>query len=310
MTAARTGDKGARRELGSQILDACGEVGFLYVTSHGIQWQLLEDCLDAGKTLFPAPLEDELKCSASRQHRGYVAFGDARMYGRQQPGQKESFNWALESAESGDCSLHGRNQRPRGYPRLEGAGYRYLLETMWCGYLLLRAIAVTLGLDGRFFERRYEKPIRRGGIIHYPPQELSADGDEFGVAPHTDYGCVTSLWQDSSGGLHVLKKVGDWINAVPVPDSYVVDVGDLRTRWTNGVLSSSAHRRIVNTSGHDRHSVVVFHYPGYSTVVDPRDVDPLDVPKHPPFGAGEHAFEEFADGFTCRTPAHRACDSL
>lgn len=299
MTPARAGDRQALADLGSGIVDACSDVGFFYVTGHGIPEHVLADCLEAGKRFFQAPLAEKLLCSVNRRHRGYVAMGDARMYGTYKPDQKESFKWAVEFPESEECQLYGPNQWPEGHPRLEQAGSRYLLATMRCGDLLLKAIALALGLDDDFFELRYRRPISRGGIIHYPPQQPVADEDEYGVAPHTDYGCLTLLWQDSSGGLQVLDRSGEWVDASPVPDTYVVNVGDLLARWTNGLLPSNAHR-VINTSGHDRYSVVVFHDPEYSTVVDPRDVDPRATPEWPPVVAGEYVFERFSEAFTYR----------
>lgn len=60
-----------------------------------------------------------------------------------------------------------------------------------CGADLLRAIAVSLGIDAHFFAARYTKRMRRTQMVYYPPQSPQSEADQFGVAPHTDYGCVT-----------------------------------------------------------------------------------------------------------------------
>ncbi len=292
-------DSGNLSDTGREIVTAAREVGFFYVENHGIARELREACLAGGADFFDAPLDLKLKYAVNRKHRGYVAQGAARMYGKEHPDLKESFKWALEFDETEDAPLYGANQWPVEYPAFAKAAYAYFLEAMRCGDFLLQAVAVGLGLRKSFFVESYGKPISRGGIIHYPPQDPMAPGDVYGVAPHTDYGCLTLLWQDDSGGLHIRTKAGDWIDAEPIEDTYVINIGDLLARWTNDLLASNAHR-VVNLSGRDRYSIVVFHDPSFSTVVDPGDVCPGQPSTYPPVTAGEYVLERFNEAFTYR----------
>ena len=107
--------------------------------------------------------------------------------------------------------------------------------------------------------------------MYYPAQPDSAGEDQFGVGPHTDFGVLTVLCQDSVGGLQVQDINGDWIEAPPIPGTLVVNVADLLSRWTGGAYKSTPHR-VVNASGQERLSLVLAFDPNPETMIDVRDI--------------------------------------
>jgi len=98
-------------------------------------------------------------------------------------------------------------------------------------------------------------------IFNYP------SGDGLGVGEHTDYGLLTMLWQDSCGGLQV-KRGSQWVDAPPIPDSFVCNVGDMLDRLTRGHYLSAAHR-VRNASGRNRLSFAFFFDPNFQAEVRP-----------------------------------------
>ena len=118
---------------------------------------------------------------------------------------------------------------------------------------MMRAFALSLDLPETAFLGSFQAPIARGAAIYYPPPEA---GEPFGVSPHTDYGCLTLLYQDQVGGLEVLGRDGDWVTAHPIEDTFVVNVGDLLARWSNDGLRSTPHR-VINRAGRERFSLAV-----------------------------------------------------
>jgi isopenicillin N synthase-like dioxygenase len=237
-----------------------------------------------------------------------MAPGGAKMHETARADLKESFNWALDLAAddpdvlSGDKPLLGPNNWPDDdLPELRSALYAYYLAACDCGRDLMRAFAVSLGAGESFFAPRFDKPIARGSALYYPPQPPQMGTEQFGVGAHTDYGCLTLLWQDEVGGLQVQGRDGDWVTAHPIPDTLVVNVGDLLARWSNDRFVSTPHR-VVNASGRERYSMAVFFDPNYDAVVDPRELlGPGDgAPKFDPIVAGEHVRARFDAAFAYR----------
>lgn len=179
--------------------------------------------------------------------------------------------------------------------------YGYYEAVGACGADLLRAVAVSLGVDEHFFAPRYTKRMQRTQMVYYPPQPPQSDEDQFGVAPHTDYGCITLLWQDQVGGLQVREIANDtWIDAPPVEGSFVVNVGDLLARWTNDRFRSTLHR-VINASGRERYSIATFYDPTYGAMVDPRELGAsADDVKYQPVAAGDYILGRINDSMGYR----------
>ncbi len=81
-----------------------------------------------------------------------------------------------------------------------------------------------------------------------PTTIIVIDEDQLGCGVHTDYECFTLL---SQSGLQVLNIDGKWINAIPIPNTFAVNIGDLMQRWTNDRFKSTVHW-VINTSGTER----------------------------------------------------------
>jgi isopenicillin N synthase-like dioxygenase len=143
--------------------------------------------------------------------------------------------------------------------------------------------------------------MQRTQAVFYPPQPADLGAEQFGVAPHTDYGCITLLWQDQTGGLEVQRKDGQWIDAVPVDGTFVINVGDLLARWSNDRFASTPHR-VVNRSGRKRLSIATFYDPTYTAAVDPRDLNlgAGEEPHYPPVDAGDYIVGRINDSFKYR----------
>jgi isopenicillin N synthase-like dioxygenase len=168
-----------------------------------------------------------------------------------------------------------------------------------CGRQLLRGLAVSLGKPETFFLAKFEKPLARGSVIYYPPQPPDQGDAQFGVSPHSDYGCLTLLWQDDNGGLQVRAKDGGWIEAPPLPGTLVVNIGDLLARWTNDLFASTQHR-VINRSGRERYSIALFYDPHVDTVIEVLDTccPAGAAPRYAPTTCGAYNLERFGGAFS------------
>ena len=308
--ALRGGSPDAVSDVAARIRKASTEVGFFYVRNHGIASQTRDVALAAAKRFFALPPEVKARTAVNSQHRGFMAPGGAKMHETARADLKESFNWALDlpaddpDVLSGDKPLLGPNNWPDDdLPGLRQSLYAYYLAACDCGRDLMRAFAVSLDADEAFFAPKFSRPIARGSALYYPPQPPQMGAEQFGVGAHTDYGCLTLLWQDEVGGLQVQGRDGDWVTAHPIPDTLVVNVGDLLARWSNDRFVSTPHR-VVNASGRERYSMAVFFDPNYDAVVDPTELlPPGDTPKYEPILAGEHVKARFDAAFAYRRSA-------
>ena len=124
--------------------------------------------------------------------------------------------------------------------------------------------------------------------------------DQFGVGPHTDFGTLTILCQDDVGGLQVQDINGEWFHAPPIPNTIVVNVADLLSRWTGGEYKSTPHR-VVNTSSKERLSLVLAFDPNPETMIDPREVHGQSFKsKEDPISCGDYLIWRFGKAFSYR----------
>ncbi len=131
----------------------------------------------------------------------------------------------------------------------------------------MRALAQSLSLDAKLFERGLTRdPLSLFRMFHYPAPSAAQD-QSWGVGEHTDYGLLTVLKQDSCGGLEV-KTPGGWVEAPPIPGTFVCNLGDMLDRMTGGRYRSTPHR-VRNVSGRSRYSWPFFFDPAFDAEVVP-----------------------------------------
>lgn len=306
MAGVGDADPAATARAAAEIHRAFTTVGFLYIANHGLADDVIAQAVQEARGFFHQPLAKKREVAINKRHRGFNALGDALMYEATKPDYKEFYTIGLELPEddpdvvSGE-PLRGPNNWPADRPALRAAMTRYYDEIGRCGADLLSCVAISLGLDRTFFKDKYAKRLQRTQLIYYPPHPDGAPTDQFGLAPHTDFGCITLLWQDENGGLEVLERQSKtWIAAKPIPGTLVVNVGDLLARWTNDLYASTPHR-VINRSGRERFSIATFYDPDFKAVVDPRQLGVAQADcRYEPTTSGEHILGRIERSFGYR----------
>lgn len=295
---------GSDPESVAQALHAASrDMGFIYIAGHGIDADAIDAARDAALAFFRAPDTNKTAVVVSEKHRGWLGQGGAKMQDDAQADLKESFIWGYEDAAGNtpdDHALRGTNRWPEFPPDLRAVSMRYFEAAHRVAHDLMRGFALGLGLDEMFFLRTASAPLSRASYVYYPQQDAALGADRFGVGPHTDFGVLTVLCQDSVGGLHVQDLDGEWIHAPPIDGTLLVNVGDLLSRWTDGAYRSTPHR-VVNSSGRDRLSLVLAFDPDPHTMIDARDVfGPQHTAAEPPITCGEYLVWRFKRAFSYR----------
>ncbi len=286
-------------------------VGFLYVVGHSIPQADVEAVREASKAFFALPEEEKLKLKIDRNFRGYLPFAGSTIVTSSvatvsKPNQSESIFFMHEvdaddpRAKAGQ-PLQGPNQwpDPAALPGFQSTIQLYVDRMSELARKMVGAIAMSLGLPAHSLDRFFQEPTTFLRLLHYPTQP--AEEGLFGSAPHTDYGFITLLAQDNVGGLEVKNKDGDWVPAPPMPNSFVMNVGDILARWSNDVFVSTPHR-VINRSGRERYSQPFFFDPSMDSLIEalPTCVPPGDKPRYEPVEYGEYLMERIDKNYHYR----------
>jgi len=254
--------------------DAYGRLGFATIVGHRVPRSITAAAFAASAAFHRLPIEQKLAVELDANHRGYipVAVSTDRTSSVERatsPNQSSSFMMMREGGpDSADVAAGTYLAGPNRWPEL--AGFRPAVEAyhdamLSVGTHVVGLFADLLGDDDGALDRAFATPTTWLRLLHYPAPDPAIDG--YGSAPHRDFGCITLLAQDDTGGLEVRTPDGGWIEVPPVPGSLVMNVGDMLHRWSNGRLLSTPHR-VVRRS-RERYSAAFFFDPHMSTVVEP-----------------------------------------
>lgn len=293
----RTGTFGQRLVVAQKIARACETVGFFYITGHGVPQSLIDDAFAQNAAFFAQPFETRMTHAATReQWRGYVP-SKQEAEGGGVGGSIETYRFMLDLPwDDPDVvakkPMHMPNRYADHLPGFTGVTEAYLDAMHELSAQLRRAFALGLGLPEEWFDPYYNRPLVQLSYLHYRP---AADPSkvEIGAGEHSDTGAFTLLMQDETGGLEVGHLGHKWIAAPPIKGAYVINIGDMMMRWTNGRFVSTPHR-VVNRANKPRHSMPYFANPDYDSIIAP--IPSLIEPGTPPAYEPLH-FGEYMDAF-------------
>ncbi|KAK6151210.1 hypothetical protein DH2020_016142 [Rehmannia glutinosa] len=274
-------DKGVA-EVVRKLDQACREAGFFYVKGHGIPYSLAEEIRSISRQFFHLPYEEKLKIklSAATGYRGYQRVGEnitkgvpdmheaIDCYREVKPGMYGSLGEAME----------GCNVWPSDPPNFKNLMEDYVNRCTDLSRKIMRGIALALGGPMDAFEgNRGGDPFWVLRVIGYPVvshangKEMPNAENDVGCGAHTDYGLLTLVNQDDDiTALQVRNSNGEWISAVPVPGTFVCNIGDMLKILTNGIYESTLHR-VINNSLKYRVCVAYFYEPNFDAAIEPLD---------------------------------------
>ena len=278
--ADASGTPADRAALLHRLRTAAHDLGFFYVTGHGIAQQVQDDLLAATRTFFALPeaARREISNLNSAQFRGWTSVATEHTAGA--PDQREQIDIGPErdAVDLGPddpayLRLVGPNQWPTAVPELRAVVLRWLREAERVARTVLGLLAEALGQDAGWFDRWFdEEAVTTTKLVHYPAPPVGAATDDTssqGVGAHKDYGWLALVLQDDRSGLQVRAEDGSWLEATPVPGTLVVNVGEALEVATEGYLRANVHRVVAPAEGVDRYSVPFFLAPRLDAVVEP-----------------------------------------
>ncbi len=280
-----------------RLRTALHEIGFLQLTHFGAVPGQIEELTDATRRFFALPLADRLALDNRRSphFRGYTRLGHEITAGRADA--REQLDFAPEQVplphDDWDAPyrlLQGPNQWPDAQlPELRGIVLAWAELLGRVGTELTRALAASLGLpEGHFDDAFADEPHWFGKLIRYVGDDT--DGPQAqGVGPHADWGFLTLLLQDSSGGLQARPSRSDrWIDVPPVDDALVINVGEMLEVATHGYLVATVHRVLPCAPKATRQSIGMFWSPRLDATLHPVPLTPELAAHAPGVTENEH----------------------
>lgn len=298
------------QRMAAAIDDACRNVGFFYIKNHGVAPDILDRAYAEARRFFALPAAEKKKIhyrNSRTRIRGFIPFGElkADVSADTKTDLQEGFDYGVDLPPddpdhvAGNL-LYGSSQWPESLPSFRVATYAYFEAVVALGRELFRAFALALALPEDYFAPKITKPLAQGRVVYYPPSPKRAldDLQRWGVSEHCDYECFTILAQDEVGGLQVRNSAGQWIEATPIAGTFLINLGDMMARWTNGLYQSTPHR-VLNRSTRVRYSLVLFYGANYDTLVEclPTCRDPDHPPRYDPVRQGAWTEQQLAAAY-------------
>jgi isopenicillin N synthase-like dioxygenase len=309
LSGFRSGDRVAFERVAKELGAAARGIGFFSIVEHGIPSELIAAAFAEARWFFGLPTVEKERISVrnSKDYRGYVRIGEETLDPTKAPDVKECFNAGPDLRADDPDVVAGRpfaavNQWPDS-PAFATTLKAYHAANLELVVRLHRALAYDLGTDETYFDARFSRAVGILRLLRYPPHPGTFDGSQYGAGAHTDYGNLTLLAQDATGGLEVRARDGSWIAVPPIAGAFVCNIGDCLMRWSNDVYVSTPHR-VVNRAGNERFSIAYFGDPNADALVEclPSCLAPGQDPTYPPVTYGDYLRSRYDETYTV-TPA-------
>jgi isopenicillin N synthase-like dioxygenase len=274
------------------LLEAATGVGFATVYNTALTTQRVEEAIETYRAFFHLPEAEKRSLDMARtgSNRGWGAPGSEQVDPAANPDYKQFFDVGFNLPDGhplADKTFYAPNLWPDD-PNFHAVISAYYADALNVSTNLLHAIARAIGADANTFEGAFETPMAllRGNF--YPARPDWAGAKDFGIATHTDYGCLTLLATDGTAGLEVRKRGGGWIPLSAPPGEFIINFGEMLEFWTDGLVKATPHRVVGGLN--ERVSIPLFFNPTYDTNVAPPGSDKVIL-------AGEHLSARFRETY-------------
>lgn len=295
-------DPSRKEKFVQQIGQAYEDIGFVSLKNHFLKDELVDHLYKEIKSFFDLPEDTKqaYEIEGLGGQRGYISFGKEHAKGKKEGDLKEFWHFGQEPDDYAQLTeIYPANVKVNELKNFNKTGmetYKMLEKT---GIYVLRALALYIGLDEFYFDHWAKNGNSILRPIHYPPITQEPKG-AVRAGAHGDINLITLLMGASAGGLQVLRKDGEWIDAVPNEDELVINVGDMLERLTNNKLRSTIHR-VANPPKEEwstpRYSIPYFMHPRSEMPLNCLDecIDEQHPKAYPDITAGEFLHQRLVE---------------
>jgi isopenicillin N synthase-like dioxygenase len=278
---------GDRQTLAPEVLLLCQDYGFLCVDLDQRQQKLVDESLCMMRTFFASNDATKSAVQSDCGGNGWTASGQEPAY---QPGTDSN----VESFDITKTLIEGYDNQK--WP--DADGFQQSAVACWNEFLalsdqLLDLIGRVVGVSPEFLLTNCDsRELNTFRYLHYPPENRSGgNAYEVRIAAHTDFECITLLYQ-SAAGLESRNTKGDWLEVPASRGRLIILFGDMLEIWTNGQIQATGHR--VRRTAEERLSIVMFIAVNKGVQVKPlsRFVSLESPAAYPPVGQKVHTDRE------------------
>jgi isopenicillin N synthase-like dioxygenase len=310
LAALANGDQAATGVAARAFGTALEETGFVTIVDHGVPQPEVTQLYRLAKDFFALPLARKTECMLAERTKpyGYIPMGAesvaATLKGEEAPDLCEALVFIPPHRRDGQTNLW-----PSSFPELKPAVLAYFDALAALARNLYRLSETALDLPGGFLTPYFVDPSFTLRLVNYPEQDKPPVPGQLRYGAHHDYGGLTILHQDAApGGLQVFDRTGTWRDVPHRPGAFVINVGDLLSRWTNDRWRSTLHR-VINpprdaAGPTQRLSIVFFTGPDRSAEIGvlPSCVSAEQPAKYGPVIAGDYVRAKIAASHDLHKP--------
>lgn len=273
--------------------EAATGVGFATVYNTALAAARVSDVIETYRAFFKLPeaAKQSVSMIETGANRGWGAAGSEQVDPKASPDYKQYFDSGVHLMADDPRSampVYAPNIWPTEPARFQSLIRAYYEDACAVAMTVLRGVAQSIGAPKHAFDAGFETPMALLRGNYYPQRPDWAGAKDFGIATHTDYGCLTLLATDGSPGLEVRKRGGGWSPVSAAPGVFVINFGEMMEAWTDSKVRATPHRVVGGAA--ERISVPLFFNPSHDTNVAPLGSDRVVL-------AGEHLAARFGETY-------------
>lgn len=272
---------------------AATDIGFATVHNTALNGARVREVIETYRAFFKLPEAEKRAYDMARtaSNRGWGAPGSEQVDPTANADYKQFFDAGL-TLPDGDPLLKNRFYAPNIWPdrpeRFAQVIRDYYADACRVAMEVLRGVAEAIKAPRTAFDGAFDQPMALLRGNYYPERPAWAGEKDFGIATHTDYGCLTLLATDGAPGLEVRKRGGGWIPVSAEPGVFIINFGEMMEFWSGGKICATPHRVVGGEA--ERISVPLFFNPGHDTNVAPEGAET-------PILAGDHLSRRFEETY-------------
>eukprot|EP00746_Dinoflagellata_sp_MGD_P060682 gnl/MRDRNA2_/MRDRNA2_25723_c0_seq1.p1 gnl/MRDRNA2_/MRDRNA2_25723_c0~~gnl/MRDRNA2_/MRDRNA2_25723_c0_seq1.p1 ORF type:complete len:359 (-),score=56.34 gnl/MRDRNA2_/MRDRNA2_25723_c0_seq1:113-1072(-) len=266
--------------------------GFMFFDNHSVPLKLIDEANSAAHDFFQKPLEEKMKFAWTdpEENSGYSKLGGEVLDEDTAEGDpKEAYDMNKDHMNA--SPIWKNSIIPKYWEAMD----KLKQEVLQC-------YAAAMELPDNFFYESHDEEWNSLRLLHYPPVEEDV---KYRAGPHSDYGSITLLVQDSVGGLQVFDRaLGKWKDVIGPAGTVLCNTADVMMRWSNDHMASTVHRVVgpqfskehAARAKKSRYSLIFFVNPDKEFVID--NLMRNESPKYQPIKSLDYLVQRLSATFT------------